>query len=235
MSLAGEAIKVLAEIQAAGQRVQVHNIRLREWPEHRVQGELITEVCLKVSSKTVELPFRGLPSEEEYDQQIEELGRELLAIAGPQEQIRRGWREGMQDYLGRVAVMDEAVLAERRRISALLTRLWSDRGSVRRMERMKEANPHCRATEIQAIGVSPQLAFLSVPGELFVEIGQAIERQSPVAHLFLCGNSNDSVGYLITAEAHEQGGYEAGTTPFAPQAEDIIREAAVEALAEVAT
>ena len=74
---------------------------------------------------------------------------------------------------------------------------------------------------------------MSVPGELFVEIGQGIERQSGVGHLFLCGNSNDSVGYLITAEAYEQGGYEAGTTPFAPQAEAIVRDTAVEALSEV--
>jgi hypothetical protein len=129
--------------------------------------------------------------------------------------------------------MDEDVLAERRRISALLTRLSSDRGSLARMARMKEDNPDSRATEIQAIGVSPDLAFVSVPGELFVEIGQTIERQSEARHLFLCGNSNDSVGYLVTAEAYDQGGYEAGTTIFAPQTEAIVTEAAVEALAEV--
>ena len=35
------------------------------------------------------------------------------------------------------------------------------------------------------------------------------------------------------AEAYDQGGYEAGTTIFAPQTEAIVTEAAVEALAEV--
>jgi hypothetical protein len=233
MVLGGEAIKVLAEIEAAGQRVQVHNIRLREWPQHRVQGELITDICLKVSSRSVELPFKEPLSEEEYGRQIELLGEELLAVAGPQEQIRRGRREGLQDFLERVATMDKDALADRRRINALLTGLSSDRGSLARMARMKGDNPDARATEIQAIGVSPDLAFVSVPGELFVEIGHAIERQSAAANLFLCGNSNDSVGYLITDEAYDQGGYEAGTTLFASQTEAIVTEAAVEAVAQV--
>lgn len=234
MILGGEAIKVLAEIQAAGQRVQVHNIRLREWPEHKVQGELITDVSLRVSSRLVELPFKKLLSLEEYNQRIEGLTKELLAIAGPEEQIRRGWREGLQDYLERVTLMDEDILSERRRITAMITRMSSDRDSLSRMARMNEANVGSRETEIQAIGISPELAFVSIPGELFVEIGQAIEQQSHVPHLFLCGNSNDSVGYLITAEAYEQGGYEAGTTLFAPQTEAIVREAAVEVIREVA-
>jgi len=233
MVLGGEAVKVLAEIQAAGERVQVHNVRLREWLEHRVQGELITDVRLKVSSRTVELPFKEVSGEEEYSRQLELLGEELLAIAGPRESVRRGWREGLQDYLERVAVMDDDTLSQRRRINALLTRLSSDRGSLGRMARMKEDGADSRATEIQPVGVSPNLAFVSVTGELFVEIGQAIDRRSGVAHLFLCGNSNDSVGYLVTAEAYEQGGYEAGTTLYAGEAEAIVTEAAVEAVAEV--
>jgi hypothetical protein len=182
----------------------------------------------------VELPFKESLSEEEYSRQLERFGEELLAVGGPQERIRRGWRAGLQDYLERVARMDDDDLAERRRINALLTRLSSDRGSLGRMARMKEDNADSRATEIQAIGVSPSLAFVSVPGELFVEIGQAIDHRSDVANLFLCGNSNDSVGYLVTAEAYDQGGYEAGTTLYAGETEAIITEAAVEAVAEVA-
>jgi hypothetical protein len=234
MILGGEAIKVLAEVQAAGQRVQVHNIRLREWPEHEVQGALITDVQLRVSSTEVELPFRELRSKEAYDQQIEELGRQLVAVAGPGERTSRAsWREGLQDYLERVAAMDVDTLAERRRLTAALTRLYSDRSTLNRMARLRESSSNHVTTEIQAIGVSPHLAFVSVPGELFVEIGQAIEQQAGIPHLFLCGNSNDSVGYLITSEAHGQGGYEAGTTLFTPQAESIVREAAAQVLAQV--
>ena len=255
MILGGEAIKVLAEIQAAGQRVQVHNIRLREWPEHKVQGELISDICLKVSSRTVKLPFKELLSGEEYDRLLIGLREELVSAIGPEaltkatdwreelaaaatpEELRRQaiWREGLEDYLERVILMDENTLAERRRISALLTKTSRDKTVIGRIESMSRDNPDYRVTEIQAIGVSPRLAFVSIPGELFVEIGQAIEQQSAVAHLFLCGNSNDSVGYLITAEAYEQGGYEAGTTLFAPQTETIVRETAVALLAEVTT
>ena len=102
--------------------------------------------------------------------------------------------------------MDEDVLAQRRRIAALLTKTSRDRDTTARIARMSDENAEFWTSEIQDIGVSPRLAFVSVPGELFVEIGQAIECGSTAEHLFLCGNANDSVGYLITAEAHDQGG-----------------------------
>ena len=176
MVLGGEAVKVLAEIQAAGERVQVHNVRLREWLEHRVQGELITDVRLKVSSRTVELPFKEVSGEEEYSRQLELLGEELLAIAGPRESVRRGWREGLQDYLERVAVMDDDTLSQRRRINALLTRLSSDRGSLGRMARMKEDGADSRATEIQPVGVSPKISQ-PLQEDLLIALG----RRYPVA------------------------------------------------------
>ena len=51
--------------------------------------------------------------------------------------------------------MDEDLLFERRRISALMTRLFSERASLGRMEGMSEDNRRSRETEIQAIGVLP--------------------------------------------------------------------------------
>ncbi len=41
------------------------------------------------------------------------------------------------------------------------------------------------------------------------------------------------MGYLITAEAYDQGVYEAGTTLSAEQTEAIITEAAVDVVAKV--
>jgi len=63
-----------------------------------------------------------------------------------------------------------------------------------------------------------------MPVELFTEIGQAVRRASPYPHTFFFGYSNGLLGYLPTAEAHRQGGYEPTTSPVTGRAEtDVIR------------
>ena len=42
--------------------------------------------------------------------------------------------------------------------------------------------------------------------------------------------ANDYIGYVAPPEAYAQGGYEAGVTFFAPEAEGVVRETAVEVL-----
>jgi hypothetical protein len=51
--------------------------------------------------------------------------------------------------------------------------------------------------------------------ETFTEIGQAIKRESPAPHTLFAGYSNGCIGYLPTAEAHAQGGYEVQLAPLA--------------------
>jgi hypothetical protein len=70
------------------------------------------------------------------------------------------------------------------------------------------------------------VAFVGLGGEVFTEIGMAIKAGSPCRHTFVITHCNGAAGYLAPKEAHVQQGYEVTTSPFAPQAADlVVREA----------
>ncbi len=66
------------------------------------------------------------------------------------------------------------------------------------------------------------VAFVGLGGEVFTEIGMAIKAGSPCRHTFVITHCNGAAGYLAPKEAHVQGGYEVNSSPFAPQAADIV-------------
>jgi hypothetical protein len=74
---------------------------------------------------------------------------------------------------------------------------------------------------LQGIRIGP-VAFLSIPGEPFLEISQQIVAGSPFAHTLFSGYSNGGFGYLPTREAYEEGGYEVGVALFSPDAADVV-------------
>jgi len=88
------------------------------------------------------------------------------------------------------------------------------------------------AVEIQAIRIG-DCGLVSFPGEAFVEIGFGIKRRSPFHRTYFVGYTNGSVGYLPTAEAIDEGGYEAIQTRFTSQAATMMEEAAVGLLDEL--
>ena len=62
--------------------------------------------------------------------------------------------------------------------------------------------------EVQVIAFSDDVAILSLPGEIFVELGLAIKKQSPFKHTFIVELANGSMGYVPNREAYPQGNYE---------------------------
>jgi len=72
--------------------------------------------------------------------------------------------------------------------------------------------------EAQVITVGSDVALVSIPGEPFVQVQQALKQRSPFAHTLVSGYSNAGIAYLSTADAYEEGGYEVEVTPFAPGA-----------------
>lgn len=65
----------------------------------------------------------------------------------------------------------------------------------------------------------------SAPVELFCEIAMNVREKSPFAHTFYFGYTNGWMGYLPTARAFEEGGYEPRTSPFTPQVERAFTDA----------
>ena len=68
-------------------------------------------------------------------------------------------------------------------------------------------------TWIQAFRIG-DIGFVALPGEVFVDWQAYIKEHSPFPWTYAVELSNDSVGYLITREAWECGGYEALTNIY---------------------
>jgi neutral ceramidase len=66
------------------------------------------------------------------------------------------------------------------------------------------------------------VAFVGLGAEVCTEIGMAIKAASPCAHTFVITHCNGAASYLPTKEMYVQGGYEVRTSPFGPQAADIV-------------
>jgi hypothetical protein len=84
------------------------------------------------------------------------------------------------------------------------------------------------ATEVQALAIG-DLAFVTAPGELFAEIGAAMQEASPFAQTIVVGYADDYLGYLFTDQARAEGGYEPGN-PVSLEIEKPLLAAAQEAL-----
>ena len=67
----------------------------------------------------------------------------------------------------------------------------------------------------------------AAPVELFCEIAMRVRAESPFANTFYFGYANGWFGYLPTAKAFEEGGYEPNTSPFSPQVESDVTEGVI--------
>lgn len=64
--------------------------------------------------------------------------------------------------------------------------------------------------ELQAFRVG-DCVLVGIPGELFVELGLKVKRQSPFKYTFIIGVANGYIGYIPTSRAFDEGGYEVRT------------------------
>lgn len=93
-------------------------------------------------------------------------------------------------------------------------------------------NPQDALARINAIAIGP-LAIVFLPGEPFTETAMEIEYRSPFAYTLVAAYAENSVGYIPTAAAFEEGGYEAGPGKWsflAPVTAQLLEEAALHLL-----
>jgi neutral ceramidase len=62
--------------------------------------------------------------------------------------------------------------------------------------------------EVQVIALGNELAWVSLPGEIFVELGLAIKQDSPFPRTIIAELANGSIGYIPARRAYAQGNYE---------------------------
>lgn len=131
-----------------------------------------------VARETLELPLQDTPSIEEMEQTVAENRRLLLRA-----------QEASQPSQVKVY---RAILGWLETTLAAL-----NEGRV----------PRSVPAEVQVICLG-DIALVGVAGELFVELGLAIKRDSGAAQVFICGYANGNIGYIPTRQAYSQGGYE---------------------------
>lgn len=87
--------------------------------------------------------------------------------------------------------------------------------------------------ELHTLRIGPAV-IVGAEGEPFVEIGLEIKKRSPFPHTWFGGYTGGWAGYIPTADAYPERGYEVETSPFAPTAASELTEAAVAALNDLA-
>ena len=86
--------------------------------------------------------------------------------------------------------------------------------------------------EVQVIRIGG-LSIVGINGEVFAQIGMRIKRELAGKPVWVNGYSNRRVGYIPTAAAYPEGGYEVDISRYSPAAEGLIVTAALDLVREL--
>ena len=86
--------------------------------------------------------------------------------------------------------------------------------------------------EVMVITLGDEVAFVGVPGELFVELGLQVKQNSPYKYTFLTALANGSLGYIPNRKAMSEGAYGASplSTRFSPGGGEAMVASAIRQL-----
>lgn len=108
---------------------------------------------------------------------------------------------------------------------------------LERVEYGKILNLHSWPPEVElrtlAIRLADDLAFVTIPGEVFVDIGLAIKAGSPFARTMVIELSQSDLCYVPTEKAFAEGSYETINSVVKPGGGEKLTETAIEALQAV--
>jgi hypothetical protein len=158
-----------------------------------------------VRSRLLKLPIKQYPHPEKLEIDAEELRREVGQLRA------HGEEQEIREVIARA----------------------TQATSRAEMARKYYGKPHIEWT-LQGIRIG-SAALLSMPGEPFTEINQQIVERSPFQHTLFSGYSNGGFGYLPMPSAVEVGGYEVATSPFSPDAANIVINESIELLNQLAS
>lgn len=107
-----------------------------------------------------------------------------------------------------------------------------DRGEIRRIADMESAML-VQKIPVTLIGMGP-IAIIGYGGEPFTEYAEIPRNAVPELFVLSACLANGGEGYLTSASAFSEGGYEARTTNFTPEMVPLLQNTAVELLKEYA-
>jgi hypothetical protein len=168
-------------------------------------AEPIDATPVRVASRTAALPAITVGSVAQAERLIAALERELAQL--------------------------KAVKAYRSTIQWTQRRLDYARAALDSLQTGKPLPPVMAPMWAVRIG---ELGVATAPGEIFVEIGQAVKQRSPFAHTMFLGYTNGHIGYVPVPEAYPEGGYEVDRAcRVGPEAAGIITDTALSLLRKV--
>jgi hypothetical protein len=88
------------------------------------------------------------------------------------------------------------------------------------------------SVEVQVIALGDDIAWVSLPGEVFVELGLQIKNGSPFKQTVIAELANGSVGYIPNRAAYGQGNYEVVSARCAEGSGEKLVESAIRQLRE---
>jgi len=84
--------------------------------------------------------------------------------------------------------------------------------------------------EVQVISLGDQIAWVALPGEVFVELGLALKNASPFPQTMVIELAHDMIDYIPNRKAFAEGGYEAVNSRCQPGGGEMLVEAATQLL-----
>ncbi|HWB84676.1 MAG TPA: neutral/alkaline non-lysosomal ceramidase N-terminal domain-containing protein [Bryobacteraceae bacterium] len=84
--------------------------------------------------------------------------------------------------------------------------------------------------EVQVISLGNQLAWVGMPGEIFVDLGKEVKVASPFPHTILAALANGAIGYIPDRAAYPQGAYEVVASRVAPGGGERMVDSAIRQL-----
>jgi neutral ceramidase len=167
--------------------------------------EMQSEISLKVKTVPVELPYRS--SGVDVD--------ELYA--------------SYEDWLNRFkgAPVDTP---EYHRAAIYCINAYRD---YAQWKQVRETGRSTESSQVTVLRIN-DIGLVFLPGEVFVELGLEIKRNSPLEHTFVVGYSHGTRHYVPTRQAFEEGGYESTYgTVFAAGCGELLVDTAISALKEI--
>jgi len=86
--------------------------------------------------------------------------------------------------------------------------------------------------EVQVMTLGDELAWVGLPGEIFVELGMTIKLASPFPTTIISELANDVIDYVPNRKAFAEGGYEVVTARCTPGSGEALVETATRLLVE---
>ncbi len=136
------------------------------------------------------------------------------------------------------AVSDDDLVAARKVADAVAQRAdpapkFMDQVQAFKVLDVAERKNEPHQVEVQVISLGTDIAWVSLPGEIFVELGLSIKAGSPFRQTIIAELANGSIGYIPTRRAYAEGNYEVVSARCAAGSGEFLVASALRQLREV--